>query len=135
MISIPLFIPHKLFNWEFENNVCVFWLTTDYLLCTASVYNIVLISFDRYQSVSNAVSQNINLSCLEDYIFVNFINFGSLSKKFCLFNWPTLEKPDYPFVGTKFSLAVSEYFLCVWLSHSAASNENGKMSSRIQGKV
>ncbi|MXQ96403.1 hypothetical protein E5288_WYG002922 [Bos mutus] len=56
MISIPLFIPHKLFNWEFENNICVFWLTTDYLLCTASVYNIVLISFDRYQSVSNAVS-------------------------------------------------------------------------------
>ncbi|XDC87028.1 hypothetical protein R6Z07F_018201 [Ovis aries] len=56
VISIPLFIPHKLFNWKFENNICVFWLTTDYLLCTASVYNIVLISFDRYQSVSNAVS-------------------------------------------------------------------------------
>uniref|UniRef100_A0A8C6DQA2 Histamine receptor H4 n=1 Tax=Moschus moschiferus TaxID=68415 RepID=A0A8C6DQA2_MOSMO len=56
VISIPLFIPHKLFNWKFENNICAFWLTTDYLLCTASVYNIVLISFDRYQSVSNAVS-------------------------------------------------------------------------------
>nr|XP_012601404.1 histamine H4 receptor [Microcebus murinus] len=55
-ISIPLYIPYKMFKWEFGSEVCVFWLITDYLLCTASVYNIVLISYDRYQSVSNAVS-------------------------------------------------------------------------------
>lgn len=81
VISIPLYIPHRLFNWKFEDNICAFRLTIDYLLCT-SVYNIVLISFAQYQSVSNAVSQNINLSSLEDYILVNF---GSPSKKFfCL---------------------------------------------------
>ncbi|XP_057556514.1 histamine H4 receptor isoform X1 [Hippopotamus amphibius kiboko] len=56
VISIPLYIPHRLFDWKFEDSICTFWLTIDYLLCTASVYNIVLISFDRYQSVSNAVS-------------------------------------------------------------------------------
>uniref|UniRef100_A0A8C8ZEF6 Histamine receptor H4 n=1 Tax=Prolemur simus TaxID=1328070 RepID=A0A8C8ZEF6_PROSS len=56
VISIPLYIPHKLFKWEFGSEICAFWLVTDYLLCTASVYNIVLISYDRYQSVSNAVS-------------------------------------------------------------------------------
>lgn len=56
MISIPLYIPHMLFEWDFGKGICVFWLTTDYLLCTASVYNIVLISYDRYLSVSNAVS-------------------------------------------------------------------------------
>ncbi|XP_012497221.1 PREDICTED: histamine H4 receptor isoform X1 [Propithecus coquereli] len=56
MISIPLYIPHKLLKWEFGSEICTFWLITDYLLCTASVYNIVLISYDRYQSVSNAVS-------------------------------------------------------------------------------
>ncbi|XP_061026196.1 histamine H4 receptor, partial [Eubalaena glacialis] len=56
VISIPLYIPHRLFDWKFEDNICAFWLTIDYLLCTTSVYNIVLISFDRYQSVSNAVS-------------------------------------------------------------------------------
>ncbi|XP_027260192.2 histamine H4 receptor isoform X2 [Cricetulus griseus] len=56
MISIPLYIPHTLFNWNFGSEICMFWLITDYLLCTASVYNIVLISYDRYQSVSNAVS-------------------------------------------------------------------------------
>lgn len=76
-ISIPLYIPHTLFSWHFENKICAFWLITDYLLCTASVYNIVLISYDRYQSVSNAVSQTINLSSLEEYILVHL---GSLSK-------------------------------------------------------
>ncbi|XP_055481699.1 histamine H4 receptor [Psammomys obesus] len=55
MIAIPLYIPQT-FNWSFGSAVCTFWLVTDYLLCTASVYNIVLISYDRYQSVSNAVS-------------------------------------------------------------------------------
>ncbi|XP_008069793.1 histamine H4 receptor isoform X1 [Carlito syrichta] len=56
VISIPLYIPHMLFEWNFGKKTCVFWLMADYLLCTASVYNIVLISYDRYQSVSNAVS-------------------------------------------------------------------------------
>lgn len=71
VISIPLYIPHMLFEWDFGKGICVFWLTTDYLLCTASVYNIVLISYDRYLSVSNAVSQNINLSPLEDCVNVH----------------------------------------------------------------
>ncbi|XP_051019426.1 histamine H4 receptor [Acomys russatus] len=56
MISIPLYIPHTVFDWDFGRDICMFWLITDYLLCTASVYNIVLISYDRCQSVSNAVS-------------------------------------------------------------------------------
>ncbi|XP_062056223.1 histamine H4 receptor isoform X1 [Lepus europaeus] len=56
VISIPLYIPHTLSNRDFGKEVCLFWLIIDYLLCTASVYNIVLISYDRYQSVSNAVS-------------------------------------------------------------------------------
>ncbi|XP_049756715.1 histamine H4 receptor isoform X1 [Elephas maximus indicus] len=55
-ISIPLYIPYTLFNWDLRDELCTFWLLIDYLLCTASVYNIVLISYDRYQSVSNAVS-------------------------------------------------------------------------------
>ncbi|KAM5136336.1 histamine H4 receptor [Callospermophilus lateralis] len=56
VISIPLYIPHTLVGWNLGNELCVFWLIIDHLLCTASVYNIVLISYDRYQSVSNAVS-------------------------------------------------------------------------------
>lgn len=78
-ISIPLYIPYRMFDWNFGNKTCVFWLIIDYLLCTTSVYNIVLISYDRYQSVSNAVSKNTNFSSLEDYILVNF---GFSSKNF-----------------------------------------------------
>lgn len=78
-ISIPLYIPYRMFDWNFGNKTCVFWLIIDYLLCTTSVHNIVLISYDRYQSVSNAVSKNTNFSSLEDYILVNF---GFSSKNF-----------------------------------------------------
>ncbi|XP_004421048.1 PREDICTED: histamine H4 receptor [Ceratotherium simum simum] len=56
VISIPLYIPHTMFDWNFGNKICALWLIIDYVLCTASVYNIVLISYDRYQSVSNAIS-------------------------------------------------------------------------------
>lgn len=99
MISIPLYIPHTLFDWEFGSRLCTFWLIVDYLLCTASVYNIVLISYDRYQSVSNAVSPNIHLPSLEEDILVHF---GSPSRN-CfkcnfLFSWQTLEEPDNPSV-------------------------------------
>ncbi|XP_007933766.1 histamine H4 receptor [Orycteropus afer afer] len=59
VISIPLFIPHTVFKWDMGDSLCTFWLIIDYLLCTSSVYNIVLISYDRYQSVSNAVSYRV----------------------------------------------------------------------------
>ncbi|XP_013360584.1 PREDICTED: histamine H4 receptor isoform X2 [Chinchilla lanigera] len=58
-ISIPLYIPSSLTDWTLGKKTCIFWLLTDYLLCTASVYNIVLISYDRYQSVSDAVSYRV----------------------------------------------------------------------------
>lgn len=35
--------------------MCKLWLVVDYLVCTASVFNIVLISFDRFISVTKAV--------------------------------------------------------------------------------
>lgn len=86
MISIPLYIPYTMFDWKFGTKICAFWLIIDYLLCTASVYNIVLISYDRYQSVSNAVSQNIHLSSLEDCILVNFASPSKLFFKYVLFS-------------------------------------------------
>ncbi|XP_033613300.1 histamine H4 receptor-like [Fukomys damarensis] len=55
VFSIPVYIHSSLTTWTSRKEICVFWLITDYLFCTASVYNIVLISYDRYQSVSNAV--------------------------------------------------------------------------------
>ncbi|XP_053127321.1 histamine H3 receptor-like [Hemicordylus capensis] len=54
---IPLYIPYILTGeWKFGRGLCKLWLVADYLVCTASVFNIVLISFDRYISVTKAVS-------------------------------------------------------------------------------
>ncbi|XP_048371832.1 histamine H3 receptor-like [Sphaerodactylus townsendi] len=54
---IPLYIPYILTGeWKFGKGLCKLWLVVDYLVCTASVFNIVLISFDRFISVTKAVS-------------------------------------------------------------------------------
>ncbi|XP_053305169.1 histamine H3 receptor-like [Spea bombifrons] len=54
---IPLYIPYVLTgHWKFGKVLCKLWLVMDYLLCTASVFNIVLISYDRFISVTKAVS-------------------------------------------------------------------------------
>ncbi|XP_028596080.2 histamine H3 receptor-like [Podarcis muralis] len=54
---IPLYIPYILTGeWKFGKGLCKLWLVADYLVCSASVFNIVLISFDRFISVTKAVS-------------------------------------------------------------------------------
>uniref|UniRef100_A0A8C6ZF93 Histamine receptor H3 n=1 Tax=Nothoprocta perdicaria TaxID=30464 RepID=A0A8C6ZF93_NOTPE len=54
---IPLYVPYVLTGrWIFSRSLCKLWLVVDYLLCTSSVFNIVLISYDRFLSVTRAVS-------------------------------------------------------------------------------
>ncbi|NXI03516.1 HRH3 protein, partial [Pachycephala philippinensis] len=54
---IPLYIPYVLTGeWRLGRGLCKLWLVVDYLVCTASVFNIVLISFDRFICVTRAVS-------------------------------------------------------------------------------
>ncbi|KAM6089506.1 histamine H4 receptor [Chlamydotis macqueenii] len=57
VFCMPLYIPYSLTGkWQLGRGVCKLWLAMDYLLCTASVFNIVLISYDRFLSVTKAVS-------------------------------------------------------------------------------
>ncbi|NXE00783.1 HRH3 protein, partial [Chaetorhynchus papuensis] len=54
---IPLYVPYVLTGrWIFGRSLCKVWLVVDYLLCTSSVFNIVLISYDRFLSVTRAVA-------------------------------------------------------------------------------
>ncbi|KAJ1122575.1 hypothetical protein NDU88_001061 [Pleurodeles waltl] len=54
---IPLYVPYVLTGrWTFGRHLCKLWLVFDYLLCTSSVFNIVLISYDRFLSVTRAVA-------------------------------------------------------------------------------
>ncbi|XP_051466881.1 histamine H3 receptor-like [Apus apus] len=56
-LCMPLYIPYSLTGkWHLGRDVCKLWLVMDYLMCTASVFNIVLISYDRFLSVTKAVS-------------------------------------------------------------------------------
>uniref|UniRef100_A0A8B9FV07 G-protein coupled receptors family 1 profile domain-containing protein n=1 Tax=Amazona collaria TaxID=241587 RepID=A0A8B9FV07_9PSIT len=43
-------------KWHLGRGVCKLWLVMDYLLCTASVFSVVLISYDCFLSVTKAVS-------------------------------------------------------------------------------
>ncbi|NXB00268.1 HRH3 protein, partial [Cnemophilus loriae] len=57
VFCMPLYIPYSLTGkWRLGRGICKLWLVMDYLLCTASVFNIVLISYDRFLSVTKAVS-------------------------------------------------------------------------------
>ncbi|XP_072036175.1 D(2) dopamine receptor A-like [Amphiura filiformis] len=52
-IVLPLAI-HQEFNdikWKLERWVCHMWVTLDVLLCTASIWNLCLVSADRYLAV------------------------------------------------------------------------------------
>jgi len=42
--------------WAFGDVLCQLWLSTDVLLCTASILNLCLISLDRYWSITRAIS-------------------------------------------------------------------------------
>ncbi|XP_041913073.1 histamine H3 receptor [Alosa sapidissima] len=56
VFCIPIYIPYILTgHWMLGRGLCKLWLVVDYLLCTASVFNIVLISYDRFLSVTRAV--------------------------------------------------------------------------------
>ncbi|XP_075444624.1 histamine H3 receptor-like [Ascaphus truei] len=54
--SLPLCVPYMLTDkWTLGRFLCKLWLLVDYTLCTASVFNVVLISYDRFLSVTKAV--------------------------------------------------------------------------------
>nr|XP_033788697.1 histamine H3 receptor-like [Geotrypetes seraphini] len=55
--SVPWYIPYTLTGrWTIGRGVCKFWLTLDSTVCLASVYSILFLSYDRYFSVTKAVT-------------------------------------------------------------------------------
>ena len=60
-LLVGLFImPFSLANevmgyWAFGDIICQLWLSTDVLLCTASILNLCLISLDRYWSITRPI--------------------------------------------------------------------------------
>ncbi|XP_078542326.1 histamine H3 receptor-like [Lissotriton helveticus] len=56
--SIPLYMKNYIMNgrWILGKYICKAWLAIDYVICQCSIYNIVLISYDRFLAVTKAVS-------------------------------------------------------------------------------
>ena len=55
LFIMPLSLTNELLGyWPFGSVLCDLWLSTDVLLCTASILNLVLISVDRYCSITKA---------------------------------------------------------------------------------
>ncbi|XP_020840581.1 histamine H3 receptor-like [Phascolarctos cinereus] len=70
VFCIPLYIPYVLTGeWKFGKGLCKLWLVVDYLVCTASVFNIVLISFDRFNSVTRAVTYRAQKGMTRNAVF------------------------------------------------------------------
>ncbi|OCT76721.1 histamine H3 receptor [Xenopus laevis] len=54
--AIPLYVPYLLTGkWQLGKFLCKVWLIVDYTMCTASAFNVALISWDRFLSVTQAV--------------------------------------------------------------------------------
>ena len=53
---MPLSLATELMGyWAFGDVICQLWLSTDVLLCTASILNLCLISLDRYWSITRPI--------------------------------------------------------------------------------
>ncbi|XP_063781292.1 histamine H4 receptor [Pseudophryne corroboree] len=57
VFCIPLYVPYIFSGkWLLGKFLCKIWLVIDNLLCTASAFNVVLISYDRFLAVTMAVT-------------------------------------------------------------------------------
>lgn len=94
IISIPIMTYYMAADtvWGLGYGMCQFWLCLDYMMCNASVLNLLLISFDRYFSVTGPLTYR-----------PRFIAF-SLSRIYRrkLNWWILLAKSAYKIPNTKF---------------------------------
>ncbi|TGZ48204.1 hypothetical protein DBV15_12916 [Temnothorax longispinosus] len=61
LISMPVFTLYKVLGyWPLGPRVCDTWLSTDYVLSNASVLHILIISMDRYVSVTRPLAYRAN---------------------------------------------------------------------------
>lgn len=71
LISMPLFTVYTVLGyWPLGPYVCDTWLALDYLASNASVLNLLIISFDRYFSVTRPLTYRARRTTLKAAIMI-----------------------------------------------------------------
>lgn len=70
-ISMPLALIYMIANgWPMGPTICDFWLSIDYMNSNASVLNLLLISFDRYFSITRPLTYRSHRTTRNTLIFI-----------------------------------------------------------------
>uniref|UniRef100_A0AAN0N7A8 Muscrinic acethylcholine receptor-like GPCR protein n=1 Tax=Polyphagotarsonemus latus TaxID=1204166 RepID=A0AAN0N7A8_9ACAR len=73
LISMPLYTIYLLLGkWPLGPIVCDAWLALDYLNCNASIFNLLVISFDRYYSVTRPLTYRVQRTKKRAFIIIAF---------------------------------------------------------------
>lgn len=74
-LSIYMFIYN---NWKFGNLICDLWISSDVMLCTASILNLCCISLDRYFAITRPLSYSRQRSPKLARTMIAFVWIGSV---------------------------------------------------------
>lgn len=76
LISMPLFTVSTLLGyWPLGPHICDTWLALDYLASNASVLNLLIISFDRYFSVTRPLTYRAKRTTNRAAVMIGELNF------------------------------------------------------------
>lgn len=71
LVSMPLYTIYNFLGyWPFGKYVCDAWLSLDYLMSNASVLNLLVISFDRYFSVTRPLTYRLKRTTKRAFLWM-----------------------------------------------------------------
>lgn len=93
VVSMPLYTVYLLAGyWPFGSILCDVWLSLDYTMSNASVANLLIISFDRYLSVTRPLTYRAKRTPKRAAIMIGFAWFiSAVMWTPWIFAWPYIE--------------------------------------------
>ena len=87
LLVLPMSALYEVLDiWIFSKHLCFIWLTVDVWTCTASIFNLVAISLDRYIAVTHPVTYH-SIMTPGKYAYLSYvkqIQFKLLGQNFSL---------------------------------------------------
>jgi len=88
---LPFSITNELLkSWIFGKILCRVWMATDVWLCTASIYNLLAITIDRYMAVTKPLSYRFIVSKTRATVIITLVWLVSflICMPFIIIHWP-----------------------------------------------